>query len=311
MLRYFSNGIPRSSVSSPLAARITRVRGARPAVFCKDGKNRASHNTGSVTPSVAIHASHALIRPRTMRDADEATTKRRKRRDYFFIHLPPPRLPLRVLARPSFAPRPRARAQGIKGCATRPGNRFIPLDANALARTRRVPTSSHEFRDTHERVHPTRRSPVSTLASRRVASRPSSSPASPPPTSRPRSPPRVVTRPPTTPPTTFGDARRERARVKNTSSPFRAHTTHRSSRATGRGRRHGRGRHRPHHRHRPRRVRGIESSRRRVTSRRGVTARPVDDRWFFLFFFDSIFLLIGFGVCPLRTYVVSCIHDES
>ena len=31
----------------------------------------------------------------------------------------------------------------------------------------------------------------------------------------------------------------------------------------------------------------------------------------FFVFFDSIFLLIGFGVCPLRTYVVSCIHDES
>ncbi len=217
MLRYFSNGIPRSSVSSPLAARITRVRGARPAVFCKNGKT--AHHTGSVS-----HASRR--RPRITCTHSPANDARRRRGDdeatkkegLFFYPPPPPRLPP-SRPRASVLRFPTARAQGIKGCATRPGNRCVPLDA-PRARTRRMSTRSHEFRDT--RTHPSiprivRPSPPS----RRIASRPVASIIVAPRHRRhpaaPRSPPRVVTRPPTTPPPTFGQTR-----VKNTSSPHSA-----------------------------------------------------------------------------------------
>ena len=169
MLRYFSNGIPRSSVSSPLAARITRVRGARPAVFCKVGKT--AHHTGSVShasrrrPRITCTLSPAND-ARRRRSADEATKK-----EGLFFYPPPPASPPPFASsrvRPSLPDRPRA--QGIKGCATRPGNRCVPLDA-PRARTRRMSTRSHEFRDT--RTHPSiprivRPSPPS----RRIASRP-------------------------------------------------------------------------------------------------------------------------------------------
>ncbi len=295
MLRYFSNGIPRSSVSSPLAARITRVRGARPAVFYKDGKT--AHHTGSVSHAVRrrprITCTHSPANDaRRRRSADEATKK-----EGLFFYPPPPASPPPFASsrvRPSLPDR--ARAQGIKGCATRPGNRCVPLDA-PRARTRRMPTSSHEFRDT--RTHPSiprivRPSPPS----RRIASRPVASIIVAPRHRRhpaaPRSPPRVVTRPPTTPPPTSGQTR-----VKNTSSPHSARAPRTVPLA------------------RPVAVvdtvvvvivpiiivlvlvlvARAESSRRRVTSR-----RPARDRWVYWFFLVVFFwILIGFGVCPLRT----------
>ena len=213
MLRYFSNGIPRSSVSSPLAARITRVRGARPAVFCKVGKT--AHHTGSVSHASRrrprITCTHSPANDaRRRRSADEATKK-----EGLFFYPPPPASPPPFASsrvRPSLPDRPRA--QGIKGCATRPGNRCVPLDA-PRARTRRMSTRSHEFRDT--RTHPSiprivRPSPPS----RRIASRPvhhrrprhRRHPPAPP-----VSHPRVVTRPPTT----FGQTRVQKK--THTSSP--------------------------------------------------------------------------------------------
>ena len=167
------------------------------------------------------------------------------------------------------------------------------------ARTRRVSTSSHTFADT--RTHPSR-APFARLhprvASRRLHHRP---PASPPPSaSSARRPP-----PTPTPTPTFGDARTRdaNARVKIHRAHIRAHTTHRSSRANVRGRRHRRLHHRPHHR-----PRGIESAASDVTAgRRWMwTPRRV----------CGFFLLMGFDVCPLRMYVVSCrvvscVHDES
>ena len=291
MLRYFSNGIPRSSVSSPLAARITRVRGARPAVFYKDGKT--AHHTGSVSHAVRrrprITCTHSPANDaRRRRSADEATKK-----EGLFFDPPPPASPPPFASsrvRPSLPDR--ARAQGIKGCATRPGNRCVPLDA-PRARTRRMPTRSHAFARTHTNasIHPAHRSPVSTLASHRIASHRvhHRRPASPPPSSRPRSHPRVVTRPPTTPPPTSGQTRVKNTHIEPT---FRARTTHRSPRATRRGRRHGRRRrrHRPHH-HRPR------PRRRRVTSRRHARDRAIDGCSIGFVFW----ILIGFGVCTLRT----------
>ena len=168
MLRYFSNGIPRSSVSSPLAARITRVRGARPAVFYKDGKPRVTQGQ-SVTPSVAVHASHALIRPandaRRRRSADEAT----KKEGLFLIH-PPPRLPLASSrVRPSLPDR--ARAQGIRDARPDPA---IDAHSTRPARGRdecpRVPTRSHARTRTHPSIpRIVRPSPPSRpVASRRV-----------------------------------------------------------------------------------------------------------------------------------------------
>ena len=289
MLRYFSNGIPRSSVSSPLAARITRVRGARPAVFYKDGKT--AHHTGSVSHAVRrrprITCTHSPANDaRRRRSADEAT----KKEGLFFLSTPPASPPPFASSRVRPSLPDRARAQGIKGCATRPGNRCVPLDA-PRARTRRMPTSSHEFRDT--RTHPSiprivRPSPPS----RRIASRPvhhrrprhRRHPPAPP-----VSHPRVVTRPPTTPPPTSGQTRVKNTHIEPT---FRARTTHRSPRATRRGRRHGRRRrrHRPHH-HRPR------PRRRRVTSRRHARDRAIDGCSIGFVFW----ILIGFGVCTLRT----------
>ena len=164
--------------------------------------------------------------------------------------------------------------------------------------TRRAPredaTNVHAFpripRHTNASIHPAHRSPVSTLASHRIASRRvhHRRPASPPPSTRPPvSHPRVVTRPPTT----FGQTRDATAREykkKHThiEPTFRARTTHPSPRATRRGRRHGRRRrHRPHHhRPRPRRACGIEPAASDVTAAR---ARPMGV--VLVFCFGSIF----------------------
>ena len=215
MLRYFSNGIPRSSVSSPLAARITRVRGARPAVFCKVWKN-TNHHTGSVSHAVRRHPrstfhSFALERRAT-------PTKRRRSDDEgrTIFYPPPPASPPPSRPRASVPRAPTAsRARGIKGCPTSPSRRFIPLDANARGRDEfpRVPTRSQ----THERIHPARRSPVSTLASPRVAST-----IVPPP--HRRHPPHPTSSPDRDDAShdVRADARRERARGKKYIEPISA-----------------------------------------------------------------------------------------
>ena len=174
----------------------------------------------------------------------------------------------------------------------------------SMRSTRRAPredaTNVHAFpripRHTNASIHPAHRSPVSTLASHRIASRRvhHRRPASPPPSSRP--PVAPARRHPTTDDPS-ADVRAD-ASKKHIEPTFRARTTHRSPRATGRGRRHGRRRHRPHHhRPRPRRACGIEPAASDVTAAR---ARPMGVV-LVLFFGYFFWILIRFGVCPLRT----------
>lgn len=169
----------------------------------------------------------------------------------------------------------------------------------SMRSTRRAPredaTNAHAFprvrTHAHERIHPSRASFARLhprVASHRIASRPSPSPRV---TAAIQPPPVAPARRHPTTDDPSADVRAD-ASKKHIEPTFRARTTHRSPRATRRGRRHGRRRrrHRPHH-HRPR------PRRRRVTSRRHARDRAIDGCSIGFVFW----ILIGFGVCTLRT----------